>query len=100
MGGRRIDILTISIGINDIGFAQAIAAWLINGGVCGEHFSVANIESAVETGNWSSMEDREGRCIGAAEWASTWRGFPVQAQIPPSSLGVDSIRLLGCGGKE
>lgn len=64
VGKRTIDALTISIGGNDIGFANATKAYVVRepGSVIfSQNFEIDDIIAAVNSGDWSTLENEVGR---------------------------------------
>ncbi|HLO15750.1 MAG TPA: hypothetical protein VK206_13030 [Anaerolineales bacterium] len=54
---RQIDVLTISIGGNDIGFSKLIAALMLKGAsVSAGNIEFRDIEDALESGDWKILE--------------------------------------------
>jgi lysophospholipase L1-like esterase len=92
---RPIDVLLISIGGNDAGFANAAAALVIRDGYTAYHPNLDVILHGVKTGNWGSVENSQAFFAWYLNWSDLegLNRLPAQyAEIPAQmdALGINA----------
>lgn len=117
IGNRRIDLLTISIGINDIGFAKVIAAYLLgnepsvfadNAGArqnfarAAPHEQRTAIVNAANSGAWNAVLDGGCTdCIGINNLPSQYGSLAsdLEARFPGQILNVTVVSYPDATGE-
>lgn len=69
VGSRRIDVMLVSVGINDIGFRYVLSALALHG-YTGVNISYNVIQIAVHSGDWGWLNFLEGWVVALKEFAS------------------------------
>jgi hypothetical protein len=82
LAGRDIDLLTVSIGGNDVGFSSVVAALVLRGGASDITFS--RIRAVIKSGDWDNLEDQELK--------------DVAERFPPIDPEVDWVERPGMDG--